>query len=74
MESQLARVSGNRHIGVWESVKRVVRHREWKNRDRRSPDKRGKRVSVDLYQVSEFHGAYARPLDSQNREVRSSDL
>jgi hypothetical protein len=74
VESQLARVSSNRRIGVGESVKRVVRNCEWRNRDRRSLDKRGKRVSVDLYQVSGFRGAYTRPLDSRNREVQSFDL
>jgi hypothetical protein len=74
VEGQLARVSGNRRIGVRESVKRVVRHHEWRNRDRRSLDKRWKRVSVDLYRVSGFRGAYARPLDSRNHEVRSSNL
>jgi hypothetical protein len=42
LKVKLARVSEFRHIGIRESVKQVVRHRECRNRDRENPDRKRK--------------------------------
>jgi hypothetical protein len=53
-KSQFARVSGNRHIEVRESEIRVVQCHEYRDHDRKSPEKIKERVSVDCISARRF--------------------
>jgi hypothetical protein len=62
LNSQLARVSEFRCIGVRELVKQVARHREYGNHDKENTDR--KRSALTGCQVSKIRETYTRPLDS----------